>query len=91
MTTAIAKLESTCYRSHMDLATYLQEPGAASRLAREIGKPAAMVSQFKAGTRTIPVQVCIAIERATKGSVRCEELRPEIDWAYLSQRDQIAA
>jgi len=24
-----------------------------------------------------------AIERATKGAVRCEELRPDVDWAYL--------
>lgn len=27
--------------------------------------------------------LCIAIERESGGSVRCEELRPDVDWAYL--------
>ena len=26
---------------------------------------------------------CIQIEKATAGAVRCEQLRPDIDWAYL--------
>ncbi|MDT4679101.1 transcriptional regulator, partial [Escherichia coli] len=26
---------------------------------------------------------CPAIEKATGGAVTCEELRPDIDWAYL--------
>lgn len=27
--------------------------------------------------------LCINIERETGGAVRCEELRPDIDWNYL--------
>lgn len=30
-----------------------------------------------------PAEYCPAIERATDGAVRCEELRDDIDWAYL--------
>ncbi|HEY0878970.1 MAG TPA: YdaS family helix-turn-helix protein [Zeimonas sp.] len=27
--------------------------------------------------------LCIAIERESGGAVRCEDLRPDVDWAYL--------
>ena len=36
----------------------------------------------------VPAEHCPAIERATDGAVRCEDLRPDIDWAVL--RDQAA-
>ncbi len=26
---------------------------------------------------------CIEIEKAAGGAVRCEDLRPDVDWAYL--------
>jgi DNA-binding transcriptional regulator YdaS (Cro superfamily) len=32
------------------------------------------------------VPLCIALERETGGEVRCEELRPDIDWQFLQQR-----
>lgn len=31
----------------------------------------------------VPAEYCPAIERATGGQVRCEALRPDIDWAVL--------
>lgn len=31
----------------------------------------------------VPAEYCPKIERATAGAVRCEDLRPDIDWAYL--------
>lgn len=27
--------------------------------------------------------ICIGIERESFGAVRCEDLRPDVDWAYL--------
>lgn len=27
--------------------------------------------------------IVIAVEKQTRGKVRCEELRPDMDWAYL--------
>lgn len=30
-----------------------------------------------------PAEVCPLIERLTDGEVRCEELRPDVDWGYL--------
>lgn len=31
----------------------------------------------------VPAEHCPNIERVTLGKVRCEELRPDVDWAYL--------
>lgn len=31
----------------------------------------------------VPADKCPAIERATAGAVRCEDLRPDVDWAYV--------
>lgn len=42
-----------------------------------------MVYQWASGIRQVPVERCIQIERATDGAVRCEELRPDIDWSVL--------
>jgi len=32
---------------------------------------------------TPPAEYCPAIERATAGQVRCEELRPDVEWSVL--------
>jgi DNA-binding transcriptional regulator YdaS (Cro superfamily) len=31
-------------------------------------------------------RLVIAIERESGGAVRCEQLRPDVDWKYLSKR-----
>jgi len=31
--------------------------------------------------------ICINIERESLGAVRCEDLRPDVDWAYLRGTD----
>jgi DNA-binding transcriptional regulator YdaS (Cro superfamily) len=36
-------------------------------------------------------RLVIAIERESGGKVRCEQLRPDVDWKYLSKRNPIAA
>jgi DNA-binding transcriptional regulator YdaS (Cro superfamily) len=33
--------------------------------------------------------LCISLERESRGSVRCEDVRPDAGWAYL--RGQVAA
>lgn len=51
------------------------------------------VGQLVSGLRTVPAEHCPAIERATNGQVRCEDLRPDVDWAVLRcqcQRDEAA-
>lgn len=35
--------------------------------------------------RRVPAEHCPAIERATGGAVRCEELRPDVAWSVLRE------
>lgn len=67
----------------MKLADYLSKPGAGNRLAAQTGAHPVLISQWKTGARQVPAERCPAIERATNGAVRCEDLRPDVDWAYL--------
>ena len=32
-------------------------------------------------------EYCIAIEKATKRLVTCEQIRPDIDWEYIRQKE----
>ena len=50
-------------------------------LALELGVPASLLSQWATGVRPVPAARCLAIERCTSGKVRCEDLRPDIDWS----------
>ena len=57
--------------------------GSGVKLARVIGVHQSFPSQWLSGHRRVPADRCPAIERATNGAVRCEDLRPDVDWAYL--------
>jgi DNA-binding transcriptional regulator YdaS (Cro superfamily) len=57
--------------------------GSMKALADALGVTKAAVFQWKFPGRRVPAQHCPAIERLTLGAVRCEELRPDVDWAYL--------
>ena len=54
-----------------------------SELAKEVRAHPVLISQWASGKRRVPAEYCPAIERATGGAVRCEDLRPDVDWAYL--------
>ncbi|MBC2768579.1 transcriptional regulator [Pusillimonas minor] len=56
--------------------------GSASALAREIGVSTQAICFYRDGKRRLPVEKCSAIERATKGAVTRQELRPD-DWAQI--------
>jgi DNA-binding transcriptional regulator YdaS (Cro superfamily) len=68
----------------MKLAEWVdQERGRQSSLARAVGVDSQLVWQWARGVRQVPADRCPAIERATEGAVRCEELRPDVEWAVL--------
>lgn len=68
----------------MNLRTYIdQQRGQASALGRAIGVTPVLISQWANGHRPVPAERCPEIEKATSGEVTCEELRPDVDWAYL--------
>jgi DNA-binding transcriptional regulator YdaS (Cro superfamily) len=56
--------------------------GSQRALAARCGVTQAAVSKWVLGGR-VPAERCVEIERATSGAVRCEELRPDIEWAVL--------
>lgn len=72
----------------MKLDQYLQQQGRGAELAKSLGVPAVLISQWKTGSRQVPAERCPAIEKATDGLVRCEDLRSDIDWAYLRTSQQ---
>lgn len=50
-----------------------------AKLARVIGVSSPTVHQWISGHRPIPIERCVAIERATGGAVTRRDLRPN-DW-----------
>lgn len=68
----------------MNLKTYLsQKRGMASELSRELQISPVLISQWATGSRPVPAERCLDIEKATDAQVTCEEMRPEVDWSYL--------
>lgn len=67
----------------MDLSIFLSKPGAAVKLAKAISVAPSLISQWKNGVRPVPAERCPDIEKATEGVVRCEDLRPDVDWAFV--------
>ena len=59
--------------------------GGQAALARTLGMSRQAAHQWAHddGDKPVPAERCPAIERATKGAVRCEDLRPDVDWAVL--------
>ena len=57
--------------------------GSATKLAGHLNKTPQFISQLVKGARPVPAELCPAIERATGGAVRCEDLRPDVDWGVL--------
>jgi DNA-binding transcriptional regulator YdaS (Cro superfamily) len=69
------------FRSFLD-----QQPtGYKAQLARAIGRHPSYFSRQLAGDRAFTENDCIEIEKYTAGQVRCEDIKPGVDWAYLRQ------
>jgi DNA-binding transcriptional regulator YdaS (Cro superfamily) len=67
----------------MNLSDYIAPRGAGKQLAAVTGFPQSSISSWACGTRPVPAHVCPEIEKATSGLVRCEDLRPDVDWGFL--------
>lgn len=57
--------------------------GSKASLAHLLGVTKAAVSQWTEIGRRVPAEHCPRIEGATRGAVRCEELRPDVEWHVL--------
>lgn len=66
----------------MKLLDYIKIHGRGD-LAANIDTSPAYLSQLAHGYRRPSAELAITIERFTKGAVRCEDLRPDVDWSVL--------
>ena len=66
----------------MDINTYLNSVESAASLSRKLGISPVLISQWKNGTRPVPIERCPDIERATEGAVSRRDLRPD-DWERI--------
>lgn len=57
--------------------------GGTGAMAAALEITAPTVSEWVSGRRQVPAERCPTIERLTKGDVTCEQLRSDVDWAYL--------
>lgn len=67
--------------SHIQRA--IDQLGSVTALAGGLEVSVQAVCFWRDGKRTIPADKCPSIERLTGGVVRCEELRPDVDWAQV--------
>ncbi len=67
----------------------IQAAGSMQALASQLGVTKGAVFQWKLPNRKVPAAYCPTIERVT--GVKCEELRPDVDWAYLRNASQVVA
>ena len=60
-------------------------------MARAIGRSVQAVCNWSL-RGNVPAEHSPAIERATNGAVRCEDIRPDVDWAVLrNSSERVAA
>lgn len=59
----------------------ISDVGGSGVLAEILAVSPQAITNWK--SRGVPAERCPTIERATNGAVRCEDLRPDVDWAYL--------
>ena len=57
--------------------------GSMQTLGEKLGVTKGAVGQWKLPGRRVPAEHCPAIERLTSGAVRCEFLRPDVDWEVI--------
>lgn len=76
----------------MSLHVYIKalDRAALDDLAKRCQTTAGQLKQVAYGNRRANAGLAINLERETEGQVTCEELRPDIDWAYLRQSNRSA-
>lgn len=64
-------------------------PSAKERVeaAEQVGVHEQYLYQWLSGRREVPSERCHAIEAAFRGAITCEELRPDIVWARITDPD----
>lgn len=61
------------------------------QLATQVGTSAAYLWQIAYKQRRCNESMAIEIEKASRGAIRVEDLRPDVDWAYIRSSAQSIA
>lgn len=61
----------------------LKDKAALADFAKRCSTTVGQLSQVAGGYRRAGESLAINIERESEGAVRCESLRPDVDWGYL--------
>ncbi|WP_095065337.1 YdaS family helix-turn-helix protein [Pseudomonas sp. Irchel s3f19] len=69
----------------MTLSEYLKtmDKEGLAAFARCCGTSAGQLKQVAYGNRRASAGLAVSLDRETGGAIRCEDMRPDIDWAYL--------
>lgn len=74
-------------RAYLNGLTVSEQTHFAARCGTTIG----YLRKALAVNQRIGESICIALERESGRSVRCEDLRPDVDWAFLRGTEAPAA
>lgn len=74
----------------MDLKSYLSTMQMPEReaFAERCGTSYGHLRNVAYGSKTCAESLAINVDRESRGVVRCEDLRPDVDWAYLRAADR---
>lgn len=61
----------------------IQGAGGPAKVARECGVSVQAVCFWRDGQRSLPAEHSITLEKMNEGRIRCEQMLPDVDWAYL--------
>ena len=69
----------------MSLHSYIKilDKAKLEELAARCETTAGQLKQIAYGNRRASVRLAVSLERETQGKITCEQLRPDVDWAYL--------
>lgn len=59
------------------------EPADQQAFAKRCGTSVGYIRKAASIGQNLGESLCIAFERESKKAVTCEDLRPDVDWAYL--------
>jgi DNA-binding transcriptional regulator YdaS (Cro superfamily) len=65
-------------------------PEDRERFCEKCGTTWGYLKKARSIKQNLRESVCINFERESAGAVRCEELRPDVDWAYLRGTKAVA-
>lgn len=70
----------------MTLKAYLaQVRGRTTALSKTLHVTISLVSMWATGSRAVPAERCLEIERATGGRVLAHRLRPDVDFSRVAK------